>query len=147
MFWFVIASICFLPWPSIVFTCFSNASPRGKYVNLACSITLFWPGGNIYSPEKYLYLSIFPDHRAEFFVISMLISYCSFSSLILSSIVMISFHILSKRFLLKHKGLSDARVASAKRFIKIQKVFIVNIWWMIKLSFLWCFGNKIVCRI
>ena len=41
-----------------------------------------------------------------------LMSYCSFSSLILSLIVMISFYILSKRFFLIHKGLSDARVAS-----------------------------------
>ena len=127
----------------LFFKCFS----KRKICNLACAITLFWQGGNIYSPEKYLYFSIFPDHRAEFFVVSMSISYCSFSSLILSSIVMISFHILCKRLFSKHKGLSDARIASAKRFIKIHKVFIDNIWWMIKLSFLWCFGNKIACRI
>ena len=39
--------------------------------------------------------------------------YCNFSSLILSTIiVMISFYILSKRFFLKRKRLSDARVAS-----------------------------------
>ena len=39
-------------------------------------------------------------------------AYYSFSSLILSSIDMISFHILSKRFFLKSEGLSDATVAS-----------------------------------
>ena len=42
----------------------------------------------------------------------MLILYCIFTSLTLSSIVMISFYILSERFFLKRKGLSDARVAS-----------------------------------
>ena len=41
--------------------------------------------------------------------------YCSFSSLILSSIVMISFYILSIRFFLKHIGLSDARVVSVTK--------------------------------
>ena len=42
----------------------------------------------------------------------LLIFTASFASLILSSIVMISFHILSIRFFLKRKGLSDAKVAS-----------------------------------
>ena len=31
-------STCFFPCSSIVFICFSNAIPSGKYVNLACSI-------------------------------------------------------------------------------------------------------------
>ena len=43
---------------------------------------------------------------------SLLISYCSFSSLISSSIVMISFYILSKRLSLKREGLFDAKVSS-----------------------------------
>ena len=43
---------------------------------------------------------------------SLVISYFSFSSLILSLIVMISFYILSKRLFLKRKGLSDVRVVS-----------------------------------
>ena len=42
-------------------------------------------------------------------------SYCIFSSLTLSSIVMISFYILSKRFFLKREGLSDARVLSVTK--------------------------------
>ena len=57
-------------------------------------------------------MSVFPDDNADIFAISQVISYCSFLSLILSSIIMISFYILSKRLFLKHKGLSDARVAS-----------------------------------
>ena len=41
----------------------------------------------------------------------------------LSTIVVISFHILSKRFSLKRKGLSDARVAS---IAKIEYNFAVH---------------------
>ena len=57
-------------------------------------------------------MAIFPDDRADIFATSLLISYCTFSSLILSSIVMINFYIVSKRFFLKCKELSDARVVS-----------------------------------
>ena len=39
-------------------------------------------------------------------------SYCSFSPLILSSVVMFSFYILSKILFLKREGLSDAQVVS-----------------------------------
>ena len=42
----------------------------------------------------------------------LLILYCNFSSPILSSMVMINFYILSTRFFLKYKGLSDVRVVS-----------------------------------
>ena len=70
-----------------------------------------------------------------FLVTSLLISYCSFPSLILSSIVMINFFILSKRFFLKRKGSSDARVATMAKeeyvfstiFIKVHKVLKVYI--------------------
>ena len=48
----------------------------------------------------------------DIFAAFLLISYCRFSSLILSSIVMINFYILSERFFLKREGLSDARVVS-----------------------------------
>ena len=64
-----------------------------------------------------------------------LMSYYSFSSLILLSIAMISFYILSNRFFLKREGLSDVRVASitkeeygfAVHFLKIYKAFKFNI--------------------
>ena len=49
--------------------------------------------------------------NAVIFAVSLLILYCSFLSLILSSIAMISFYILPKRFFLKRKGLSDEIVA------------------------------------
>ena len=65
--------------------------------------------GNISSSVRYSYSSIFPDDNANFFASSLLISYCSFSSLILSSFVMIDFHIVSKRFSLKREELSDGR--------------------------------------
>ena len=55
---------------------------------------------------------MFPDDNADIFLASLLISHCSFSFLILSSIGMVSFYILTKRFFLKLEGLSDARVAS-----------------------------------
>ena len=53
----------------------------------------------------------FSDDNADIFAASLLISYCNFSSLILSSIFMISFYTLSKRFSLKRKELSDERVS------------------------------------
>ena len=42
----------------------------------------------------------------------LLISYCSVTSIILSSVVIIIFYVLCKRFFLKPKGLSDAKVVS-----------------------------------
>ena len=65
--------------------------------------------GNISLPVRYSYSSILPDDNADIFAASMLTSYCSFLSLILS-VVIISFNSLCKRFFLKGKGLSDARV-------------------------------------
>ena len=84
---------------------------KGEYVNLAWSIICLSLEDNISLPMRYSYLSIFPDHNADIFYSSLLVSYCSFSSIILSSIVMISFYILSKTFFPKRKRLSYARVA------------------------------------
>ena len=50
------ASTCFIPWSSTVFNCFSNALLRGEYVNVAYSIILLWPEGNISSPVRNTYL-------------------------------------------------------------------------------------------
>ena len=50
--------------------------------------------------------------NADIFAASLLISCYSFSALTLSSVVMISFHMFCKRFFLRRKGLSDARVVS-----------------------------------
>ena len=61
---------------------------------------------------RYSFLSILPDDNADTLAASLLISNCSFSSLILSSIVMVSVHIPSERLFLKGKGLSDAKEAS-----------------------------------
>ena len=68
--------------------------------------------GNVSSPVRCSYLSILPYDNADIFTVSLLISYWSFSSLILSSIVMINFYIVSKRFFLKREELSDGRVVS-----------------------------------
>ena len=110
--WSWISFIYLLPWFSIVFICFSKAFTKGEYVNLACCIILLWSEGSISSPVRYSYLQVLPNYNADTFVASLLISYCSFSSPILSSVAMISFYILSKRILLKHEGISDARVPS-----------------------------------
>ena len=51
----------------------------------------------------------------------------SFSSLIFSSVVTISFYILSKKFFLTRQGLSDARVASVtKKNMILQYIFYID---------------------
>ena len=65
-----------------------------------------------FSPIGNSYLSILPDDNVDIFVTSLLISYCNSSSLILSPAVLINFYILSTRFFLIRKGLSDVRVVS-----------------------------------
>ena len=62
--------------------------------------------------HTHSYLSILPDDKAVIFAASLLISYCIFSSLILSSIVMIKFYIASERWHLKRKRSSDGKVVS-----------------------------------
>ena len=84
--------------------CFSKAFPKGECVNVACCIIWLRLEGSISSPVRYSYLSFLPDDKAGIFAASLLISYCSFSSLTLSSIAMIIFYIPSKRFSLKCKG-------------------------------------------
>ena len=59
----------------------SKAFPKGEYANIACSIICLRLEGNISSPLRYSYLSIFPDDNADHFAASLLMSYCSFSSL------------------------------------------------------------------
>ena len=54
-----------------------------------------------------IYISVLPDANTDTFAASLLTSYCSFSSLILSSIVMIALYMLPKRLCLKCKGLRD----------------------------------------
>ena len=67
---------------------------------------------HIFSPERSSYLSILPDENADIFAASLLILYCTFSFLFLSSVVMIIVYILTKIFILKREELSDARVVS-----------------------------------
>ena len=62
--------------------------------------------------------------NADLFAASLLISHCGLPSLILSSIVMISFYVFSATCFLKRKGLSDARVASiTKKEYGFQYIF------------------------
>ena len=96
-------------------------------MNLACSIILFSSNGNISSLVRNSYLSVLPDDNAAIFAASLLILYCTFSSLILSSNIVISFYILSKSFFLKRKELSDARVVSRlKTNMVLQYIFYID---------------------
>ena len=79
-------------------------------MNLASSIILLSSDGNISSLARNSYLSILLDDYADIFPASLLISHCSLSSLILSSVVIIRFYIVSKRFSLKHEELPRATV-------------------------------------
>ena len=146
------AFIYFSPCSSIIFACFSKAFPNEG----TCYIYLLSSEGSFSSHVRYLYWSIFLDNNGDIFAASLLMLCYTFSSLILSSIVMISFYILIIRFFLKHGGLSDAMVALKTKkeygyavnfFVKIHKVFKFNIWWIIiynllKFSFIWNFHNK-----
>ena len=59
---------------------------------------------------KYTICEIDYRRNVDICAASLLILYFTFPSLILSSIVMISFYILPKRFILKYEEISDARV-------------------------------------
>ena len=108
--------------PTYFYVCFIKAFPKGEYGDLAFSVICLEINSS--SPVRYSYLSIFPYDDAYIFAASLLIWYCSFSSLNLSTTVMISFYILSKRFFLKYEGLSDARTVSVlKKNIVLQYIF------------------------
>ena len=64
-----------------------------------------------------------PDDNSDISAASLLISNCSFSSLLVASIVVITFYILSKRLHLKRKGLSDARVVSLTKNMTFRYIF------------------------
>ena len=112
LFWFVTVTICYFPWSSIVFACFSNVLLRGEYGNFSCSFILLWSEDSISTLVRYSYSLILPGDNADIFAAFLLISYCNFSSLILSSVVMTNFYIVSKRFFLKRGALFDERVVS-----------------------------------
>ena len=96
-------------WTTNVFICFSNALPRGEYINLVCSIILLWSDGNVSSTVRNSYLSILPHDYADIIAASLLRLYYTFSSVILSSVVMISFYTF------KSEELSDGRVVSTTK--------------------------------
>ena len=81
--------------PALFHVYFSKALRKGEYAKLACSIICLCLEGNTSSTVKYLYLSILPDDNADVFAASLLLSYCSYSSPISSSVVTSSFYILS----------------------------------------------------
>ena len=71
-----------------------------------------WLDSNIYSPVRYSHLSLLREDNADIFAAFVLISHWSLSSLILSSIVVISFYFLPKRFFRKCERLFNVRVVS-----------------------------------
>ena len=140
---------------STCFSVYSNVFPKGDYINLACYIICFRLEGNIFFTCKIFIFVNFPGDNADVFAASLLASFYNSSSLILSSVVMIRFYILYKRFSLKRKELPDAKVAwitnkeygfPAHVFVKIHKASKANIQWMIKchLLKLLLIGNFII---
>ena len=96
---------CFSVW-------FSKAVPKGEYANLADSTICLRLEDSISWPVRYSYLSIFPDGSTDIFAASLLISYSSFSSLILLSIVMISLYCFWKIFSKKLHCVKTIRIRS-----------------------------------
>ena len=99
-----IARIWFFPWFSIAFFCFWKHFLKGEYIILLALLFVFLLKGNTSSPVRYSYLLILLYDKAEIFAASLLISYCSVSSLIWSPIVMMLLYIYCKIFFLKFKG-------------------------------------------
>ena len=91
---------------------------------LAFCIILYCCGSNFSSPVRYSYLSILPDENRVIFAADLLISYCNFSSLVLSSVVVTILYTSSSRFFQKCNGLSDGRVASiTKHFFSLHFLY------------------------
>ena len=76
---------------------------------------------------KISYLSILLDDKADSFAASLLSSYCSRSSVILSSFVKISCYIRSERFFLKRKGLSGVIIPSITKKKKFAVYYYKNL--------------------
>ena len=91
---------------------------------LAFCIILYCCGSNFSSPVRYSYLSILPDENRVIFAADLLISYCNFSSLVLSSVVVTILYTSSSRFFQKCNGLSDGWVASiTKHFFSLHFLY------------------------
>ena len=86
--------------------CFSTR----RTCRLTCSIIC--TDGNVYSSVKYSYSSILIHENANIFAAALLISHYSFSAKIVSSVVVITFSILSKTMHLKHGLLSAGKIVS-----------------------------------
>ena len=119
---------CFYLIFSLIFNCFylffkCFTKRRICKFSLFCYCNLI--DGNISSPVRYfiIFYSTLADDNADIFVGSVLLLYCTFSSLILSSMVMINFYIHSKIFFLKREELSNGRVVS---ITKKEYVFVVH---------------------
>ena len=149
----LIVFICFSSWFPIVLICLSNAFSRSEYTNLF--LCIIWLGLKVksFSPIWYLYLSVFTDDNADIFPTSLLTSYCSFTSLIFSSIL--HYYIFYSILKITLKGYLIAALHRLPRknivlwyfFVKLYKIFKVNtlqIINLLKLSpfNLICFGTE-----
>ena len=98
--------------------CFSTRTT----CRLTCSIIC--TDGNVYSSVKYSYSSILIHENANIFAAALLISHYSFSAKIVSSVVVITFSILSKTMHLKHGLLSAGKIVSfTKKKMVLQHIF------------------------
>ena len=95
---FLFVFICFSPLSSIAFACFSKVFTKGIDINLACFIMRLWSDGNISLLVRYTYLSFLIADNTDTFAAYLLLSYCNFSSLTLSLIIMIVFSFFPKYY-------------------------------------------------
>ena len=124
-------SACSICWSRFFFYLFCECFSTRRTCRLTCSIIC--TDGNVYSSVKYSYSSILIHENADIFAAALLISHYSFSAKIVSSVVVITFSILSKTMHLKHGLLSAGKIVSFTKkkwfcstfFVKIYKVFEV----------------------
>ena len=135
------ASTCFFLYLQLLFP---KAFSEGQYVNWAFSIILLWSEVNISSPVRYPYISSLPDDNVNIFGAFLLISYCSFSFLISSSITMASFYDLPQTLKIiecKNSINHYNRIWFSKTFFC--KYLMNGKCDLLKLSFIQSFHNKI----
>ena len=117
---FSFAFTCFSLWCSVTFVCFSKAFSKVESLNLVGSVIWLWLDGNISLPPRYSYLVIFLDDNADISTAFLIVLYCSFSSLILSSIVASNFYILLSSIV-------------ASNFYVLTQIFFLS-----RLKIIWC---------
>ena len=102
---------CFYLFFAFIFSrfCFSKALCKGERVKLVILYHSFLIRGLYFFACKIFIFINFSRQCSNIFAASLLTSHCNF---LIFNLYISRFYILSKRFFLKHKGLSEVRVAS-----------------------------------